>query len=172
MRRTATMAAITALLLLVGGIAVASIPDSSGVIHGCRKNSDGSVRVIDSDAGQTCAHGWTALNWSQTGPRGPAGPASLAVLDVAMAQPVFVEPGSSNQGNQACPSQGGYIAIGGGVDADAVANPDLDQLSAGVSSGGGVNLVWSVRMHNHGTVTHSFTVHAFCVIGTVEFMGG
>lgn len=73
-RKTWTLAATAAVLLLVGGVAAASIPDASGVIHGCRKNSDGSVKVIDSDLGQVCGNGYTALNWSQTGPQGPAGP--------------------------------------------------------------------------------------------------
>lgn len=66
---------IAGALILVGGVAYASIPDAGGVIHGCRKNSDGSIRVVDSDLGQTCASGWTALNWSQTGPPGATGPA-------------------------------------------------------------------------------------------------
>lgn len=75
MRRIVLIAC--AALLLLSGVAYASIPDAGGVIHGCRKNTDGSVRVIDSDAGQTCPNGWTAFNWSQTGPQGPAGPAYL-----------------------------------------------------------------------------------------------
>jgi hypothetical protein len=65
--------AVAMLVLGMGAIAWASIPDAGGVIHGCRKNSDGQLRVIDSDAGQMCANGWTALNWSQAGPPGLAG---------------------------------------------------------------------------------------------------
>jgi hypothetical protein len=56
-------------------VAVASIPDSSGVIHGCRRTKDGALRVIDTDAGQVCdTKTEVALSWSQTGPQGPAGP--------------------------------------------------------------------------------------------------
>jgi hypothetical protein len=73
-RRAAIVGATAALIVGFSVAAYATIPDSSGVIHGCRKNSDGSVRVIDSDLGQTCASGWTALNWSQAGPQGPIGP--------------------------------------------------------------------------------------------------
>jgi len=72
------VAFISAVLLLVGGIAYASIPDGSGVIHGCYKTTNpatGSVIVIDSDVGQSCPSGFTPLNWNQTGPQGPAGPA-------------------------------------------------------------------------------------------------
>lgn len=72
------MAAVLA-VLVVAGVAYASIPDSSGVIHGCYQTNKGSLRVIDSSA--SCAVGETALNWSQTGPpgaqgvQGPPGPA-------------------------------------------------------------------------------------------------
>lgn len=76
--------ALAALVLGVGVVAYASIPDASGVIHGCRKNSDGQLRVIDSDAGQTCANGWTPLNWSQTGPQGPPGLAAVHVVTVTV----------------------------------------------------------------------------------------
>jgi hypothetical protein len=63
-------------IVLAGGtVALASIPDSAGVIHGCRNNKDGSLRIIDTDAGQTCKSSETALPWNQTGPQGPAGPA-------------------------------------------------------------------------------------------------
>jgi hypothetical protein len=63
--------------LVVGGIAYATIPDAGGVIHGCYKKSSpnqGTLRVIDSEKGQTCASAETPLNWSQTGPQGIQGP--------------------------------------------------------------------------------------------------
>jgi hypothetical protein len=61
------------------GIASASIPDSSGVIHGCYKpNTNGTnttLGVIDTaKSGGSCPTGDTALTWNQTGPQGPAGP--------------------------------------------------------------------------------------------------
>lgn len=65
-------------LVAGGGTALAassSIPDSSGVIHGCY-DTGGNVKVIDSDA--ACAKGYTPLNWSQTGPVGVAGPTGPA----------------------------------------------------------------------------------------------
>ena len=68
------IAAILAMSLVLGGVAYASIPDSGGVIHGCYKTT-GNVKeliVIDS-ATQSCPSGYTALNWSQTGPQGAAG---------------------------------------------------------------------------------------------------
>src|SRR5688572_25965003 len=67
-------------VLVLGVIAYASIPDSNGVIHGCFKTSNGSLRVIDSPAVQCDPRNETAISWSQTGPQGspgevgPAGP--------------------------------------------------------------------------------------------------
>ena len=66
------------LLLLVIALATgtvigwASIPDSSGVIHGCY-DSKGTLRVIDYPQAQ-CTKNETLLNWNQTGPQGPPGP--------------------------------------------------------------------------------------------------
>jgi hypothetical protein len=72
MRKTIMVAAAAAASLTVlGGVAVASIPGPDGVISGCRKNTTGDLRVVDSAA--SCPIGYTALNWNQTGPQGPAG---------------------------------------------------------------------------------------------------
>ncbi|HZM74657.1 MAG TPA: hypothetical protein VFC19_02965 [Candidatus Limnocylindrales bacterium] len=63
MRRAGLVAGVLAGVLLLSGIAWASIPGGDGAIHGCYKNTDGSLRVIDSAA--TCPNGYTALNWAQ-----------------------------------------------------------------------------------------------------------
>jgi len=55
------------------GVAMASIPDGSGVVHGCY-NAHGALRVIDTATTASCAGSETALDWNQTGPVGPAGP--------------------------------------------------------------------------------------------------
>ena len=58
----------------IGMVASASIPDASGVIHGCYNSSgNGQLDVIDSSVTQTCPHGFTPLNWSQIGPQGVPG---------------------------------------------------------------------------------------------------
>jgi hypothetical protein len=60
-------------VLAVGaGIAIASIPDASGVIHACYKTSQGQTRIVQSAA--DCNPSETAVQWSQTGVAGPAGP--------------------------------------------------------------------------------------------------
>jgi hypothetical protein len=61
---------------LVGGIVYATIPDASGVIHGC-VGGGGKLRTIDTDAGETCHGGETPLNWNQQGPQGIQGPQGL-----------------------------------------------------------------------------------------------
>jgi len=55
-----------------GGIAFATIPDGSGVIHACYSKSGGSLRVIDSSV-TSCGQNETALTWNNAGPRGPQG---------------------------------------------------------------------------------------------------
>jgi hypothetical protein len=73
MKMVAIGAAAASLLTLGGGLAAyASIPDPSGVIHGCYK-SDGSLSVIDPSRVSTCPRGQAPLNWNQTGPQGPQG---------------------------------------------------------------------------------------------------
>jgi len=69
------IAALLALSLVLGGIAYASIPDPSGVIHGCYRTQNpaiGALIVID-DATQTCPSGTVPLNWNQEGPQGATG---------------------------------------------------------------------------------------------------
>ena len=68
---------VVVLGLTAGGIAYASIPDASGMIHGCYLTKNGSLRVIQSPGG-ACTSGEIALNWSQTGPKGATGPTGTA----------------------------------------------------------------------------------------------
>jgi len=72
-RRRTTLAALAATFLIGAGVAYA-IPDLTGVIHGCYKDSDGKLRVIDTDAGETCGPSEIGLDWNQQGPIGPTGP--------------------------------------------------------------------------------------------------
>lgn len=61
-------------VIFLGVIAYASIPDSTGVIHGCYKKSGGTLRVIDYPAQQCDSRAESPIEWSQTGPQGPPGP--------------------------------------------------------------------------------------------------
>lgn len=63
----------SASIFLLGIIAYASIPDANGVVHGCYKTSNGSLRVIDSPSVQCDPRNETAISWNQAGPVGPQG---------------------------------------------------------------------------------------------------
>jgi hypothetical protein len=60
-------ASIVVAALIGGSVAYASIPDSSGVIHGCYNNYTGALRIIDSGA-SSCYADETGLNWNQSVP--------------------------------------------------------------------------------------------------------
>jgi hypothetical protein len=65
--------AVVALALVGASVAYATIPGSNGVIHACY-NPSNALRVIDVDAGATCAKNEKSLDFNQTGPQGPQGP--------------------------------------------------------------------------------------------------
>jgi collagen triple helix repeat protein len=75
------LAAATAVLALGAGVAAASgaIPSGSdGLIHGCYQRpgllaNAGDLRVIDTQAGQSCRSNETALPWNQKGVKGDTG---------------------------------------------------------------------------------------------------
>ena len=68
----AVVVAIAALVVALGGVAYATIPDTNGVIHGCYASNagllgllgekPGEVRAIDTDKGQTCQSGEMPLD--------------------------------------------------------------------------------------------------------------
>jgi hypothetical protein len=66
-------AAFGAALVVTGLAGYASIPDASGVIHGCYKRVSGALRVID-DAVARCDANEEQLSWNQQGAPGSAGP--------------------------------------------------------------------------------------------------
>jgi hypothetical protein len=76
-KRQATLVPVIAVSAIIGGATttavLAVIPDGGGIIHSCRSTLTGTLRVIDSEAGETCRASEVALNWSQTGPQGPQG---------------------------------------------------------------------------------------------------
>lgn len=66
---------LAGMMLTTVGVAVASIPDASGVIHGCyltsgNPNVRGALRIIDTGAGESCASGEAAIQWNQDTPSG------------------------------------------------------------------------------------------------------
>lgn len=134
------------------GIAVAAIPDSGGVIHGCYKpQSDGhstALSVIDTAlTNGHCPGGNTELTWNQTGPQGPAGatgpagPAGPAATAQDVNSQVTYNVGSTGATpvNVTLDCPAGTLALNGGVDH---VTQQLDQGatlnqagSAGINSG-------------------------------------
>src|SRR5437899_2635339 len=72
--RLPVLPAAVGALVLAGVVAYALIPSANGVVHGCYNTTNGQLRVIDPDAGQTCRQAEAALDWNQAGPAGPSGP--------------------------------------------------------------------------------------------------
>src|SRR5919108_323143 len=67
----ATAIALAALIIAIGGVAYATIPDSEGVIHGCFNKQSGNLRVVESSS--ECRTNESAIDWNQQGPPGPPG---------------------------------------------------------------------------------------------------
>jgi hypothetical protein len=56
----------------LGGVAFATIPDSSGKVHACYVKGNGNLRVVESAS--ACRKNETAIEWNQQGPKGDPGP--------------------------------------------------------------------------------------------------
>src|SRR5687768_12393319 len=70
----AVMATVVGLVAIATGAARAEVPATgTGIITVCYNRSSGETKVIDKQAGQTCAPRWIELHWNQTGPEGPQG---------------------------------------------------------------------------------------------------
>ena len=67
------IAVLVAAVVFSAAMAVAAIPDSQGVIHGCYRKKTGALRVIDTGKGQDCVQRERAVSWNERGPRGKQG---------------------------------------------------------------------------------------------------
>ena len=96
---------LTAAALIVGaaaaGVAWASIPDSNGVIHGCYKQNDGKLRVIDPGGGDACAANEASISWN-------SGPPHVVVRSETQT----LNPGVESTFTAHC--HAGEVATGGG----------------------------------------------------------
>lgn len=115
----ATAAAAAA---VAGGVAWATIPDSSGVIQGCY-DSGGNVKVV---AALPCPRGYTPFQWNQQGPpgipggtggTGPAGAKGDKGDPCLPSDPACVGPkgDKGDKGDQGPPGSGGGSAPVGTV---------------------------------------------------------
>src|SRR5207253_1268919 len=113
---------------MVGSVAYASIPSSSGVINACYMKTGGAISVIDST--QKCGSNQTSLNWNQmgspgpagaTGPQGPAGVSGYEIV-VGPESTVLASPNPNTLAATAsCPA--GKKALGGGVQTTGAGEP-------------------------------------------------
>jgi hypothetical protein len=71
----ATVIAILALVVALGGVAWSAIPDGAGRVNACYNNIGGLVDrvVVLRDEGEQCPNDYVPVSWSQTGPPGAAG---------------------------------------------------------------------------------------------------
>jgi hypothetical protein len=85
MRKLHWVGIVAVVVLAVGGIAYADIPDSAKVIHSCYSQATGTWRPIDTETTppQTCKRGETPLDWGQSGPPGPPGAPGAAGVENA-----------------------------------------------------------------------------------------
>jgi hypothetical protein len=150
-------------LLLVGSaaVALAAIPDSNNVIHACRKNSDGSLRVIDTEAGQRCPNGYTPLSWRQDGLPGYQVVEQSATIPAGYAEREF------GAVQVRCPSGtrplggGGYGPQGGGANwVLTLSSPFM----AGTDAIG-----WNAKFLNVGSVPdNQFDATAYAICADVD----
>jgi hypothetical protein len=61
-----TIFGLAALVIALGGVAVAAIPDSGGTIHACYQKNNGDLRVVESSS--RCRSTEKLLDWAQHGP--------------------------------------------------------------------------------------------------------
>ena len=74
-KRLVISSAVALALVASVGIAMAAIPGSGGVIHGCYLKAVGTLQVIDDTKTACNSKLEVPLNWSQTGPQGAIGAA-------------------------------------------------------------------------------------------------
>lgn len=156
-RGSIAMLAGGAVVLAVGGVAVASIPNSDGVIDGCYNSGSGALRVIDTSS-QQCSPKETSISWNQQGSpgspgapgeRGPAGPqGSAGASDVtAMGDEAYLTCVGNRQGafNGPVTTKGFEKSVAVNVAGHAIISPSV--AGSGQSTG--------KRQHKPFTITKS-----------------
>jgi hypothetical protein len=172
-KKTMLMLVAAALVVALGaGVATATIPDSSGTIHGCYKKANGNLTIVDTGKGATCQASEAAVTWSQQGAQGLPGPQGVQGLqgkqgsagpDGVGDYTIVTAQGTTSGGDADvfadCPTGG--VAVGGGFDIP----PDADVSPFQSQDDGDA---WDVWVFGDNGVT--FTVYAVCV-GKQQLMG-
>jgi hypothetical protein len=105
-----------ALLALAAGIGYAAIPAADGTISAC-KNSKGTLKVIDVEAGQACPDGQQLLTWNQQGQQGPAGTDGVSGYEL-VTQTLPANAADTKGMVVYCPA--GKVPVGGGGEASVL----------------------------------------------------
>ncbi len=154
-----------ALFILMTGAALASIPDSGGIIHGCYLTTGppqarGALRVVDAEAGQACASGEVAISWDQQ--------FDLSVIhrghSLETGFNIPAAPGIYN-GFRMC--QSGEIVTGGGYTmiADASALNNIHLVTSRPVKIDGLD-GWEVAFSSPVSESAYVAVYATCTLGT------
>jgi hypothetical protein len=149
-RRAGLLFAGVGVSLAVGAVALATIPDSNGAIHGCYVKSGGTLRVID-DAVTPCKSGETSLNWNTAGPPGPPGLSGLET--VVAVNPILA--GQQGVAQARCPS--GKKPLGGGFNTFSGVEVFVSEPIVGSGLPG-----WEAIAFNHNGEDSQMAVYAIC----------
>jgi hypothetical protein len=146
-RHLVAVAVASAVAVTGLSVAWAAIPSSNGSITGCINPTTGGLRVVDAEAGQTCASFERRVTWNQqgqqgpagargaigpagpAGPAGPVGPTGPAAPDTVLVSRVFPRASGAPQGNLAagevpgCQFTSGVGAICGRLEVGSLSLP-------------------------------------------------
>jgi len=144
---------------LTAGVSYASIPDGSGVIHGCYSKT-GVLKVIDTAKVSSCPKGTTSLNWNQTGPAGPASSTS----SMSTSPPIAPPPTSVTTASASCAA--GKVLLSGGYsifDPAGPADQAAIQVTANQPNPAGVAGTWTATIEATAGNAGAATITAYVV---------
>ena len=104
--------------LVIGSVAYGAIPSSDGTINACHAKVAGVryLRLIDTQAGETCKSSEQKLSWNQQGPKGEPGPSAGFPDTLPSGKTV----------------RGAYSAFGDTLAADGLSSFASDSISFGI----------------------------------------
>ncbi len=142
----------------MAGAAYAAIPAQDGTISACKK-TDGSIRLIDKEAGQSCSSSQQLVEWNQQGPAGPPGPSGISGWQYVVSPGRDIPPGTAGGWNVDCPV--GKKALGGGV-SQSFANAEFRVAETAPSGSYGNGTGWYARVYNEGPEAATMYVWVIC----------
>jgi hypothetical protein len=164
------LTALAAVLAAVaaGSAAFAAIPDGSGVIHACTwKGGGGTIRVIDTAAGQHCLTTENTLDWNESGPQGakgakgdtgdPGQPGPNGLVGyylLTVPTPFTIDAGASKYAFAPCPND--KVALSGSFDSNVALGVSRSDPAPLPKSG------WNLIVTNLDQKAGTFTMSVVC----------